>query len=168
MPDADDWRWRLSVAESDQAAQFSAFPGVDRELVLLTGNGLRLRFDDGESRELRAPCQGLRFSAERPVRGEPIDGPTRQLNLMWRRDRVRAELSFRRFAEPVPLASDVGEERAVHLITGSAEILGGSTSLLLGPGDTALLGGGVVQERWIEGAGELILVVVTPLPGRPD
>src|SRR3546814_1773315 len=50
-----DWTWRLSIAEIERDAPFSAFPGVDRELVLLHGNGLRLRFDDGESHLLGPP-----------------------------------------------------------------------------------------------------------------
>jgi environmental stress-induced protein Ves len=161
VPDAEDWRWRLSLAESDQDAEFSAFPGVDRELVLLTGNGLRLRFDDGESLELRARYQNHRFSAERPVTGELIDGPTRQLNLMWRRDAVRAELTCGPIAEPVPLACAAGEERAVHLITGSAQILGGSKAVPLHAGDTALLVGDLARGSWIEGVGEVALVAVT-------
>ena len=47
-PSAEDWTWRLSIAEIEQDAPFSCFPGVDRELVLLSGNGQwvgkRLRF----------------------------------------------------------------------------------------------------------------------------
>jgi environmental stress-induced protein Ves len=153
------------LAESDQDADFSVFPGVDRDLLLLTDNGLRLRFDDGETLELRKRYQGYRFSAERPLRGEPIDGPTRQLNLMWRRDRACAEFTFRRFAEPVSLAGDAGEERAVHLITGSAQILGGTEAVLLHAGDTALFDGDLAQDCWIEGVGELALVTVAPVSG---
>ncbi|WOB50045.1 HutD family protein [Xanthomonas hydrangeae] len=47
--DADAWSLRLSIAEIEQNAAFSAFPGIDRELVLLHGNGMRLRFGDGAS-----------------------------------------------------------------------------------------------------------------------
>src|SRR5690606_4041704 len=38
------WDWRLSIAEIEQDAPFSAVPGADGELVLLEGHGLRLRF----------------------------------------------------------------------------------------------------------------------------
>jgi environmental stress-induced protein Ves len=165
VPDTDDWRWRLSLAESDQHAEFSTFPNVDRELILMTGAGLRLRFADGEIRELRTRYQSHRFSGERQVRGELIAGPTKQLNLMWRSDLANAELAFRLFAEPIPLANDVGKEWAVHLLTGRAEILGGRKSLRLRPGDTALLGGGRDVGCLIDGAGELIQVTVTPHAG---
>ena len=40
MPEAaEDWDWRLSIAEIERDAPFSAFPGVERELVLrVTGH----------------------------------------------------------------------------------------------------------------------------------
>src|SRR5690606_5169475 len=41
VPDVEDWRWRLSIAEVETDAPFSPFPGVERELVLLGGNGMR-------------------------------------------------------------------------------------------------------------------------------
>jgi environmental stress-induced protein Ves len=34
----DDFDWRLSLAEVDRDAPFSAFPGVDRCIVLLRGS----------------------------------------------------------------------------------------------------------------------------------
>ncbi|PPV05654.1 hypothetical protein XBLMG947_3196 [Xanthomonas bromi] len=47
LGDADQWALRLSIAEIEQDAAFSAFPGIDRELVLLRGNGMRLQFGNG-------------------------------------------------------------------------------------------------------------------------
>ncbi|MBB3826799.1 HutD family protein [Xanthomonas arboricola] len=48
LGDAEHWALRLSIAEIERDAAFSAFPGVDRELVLLHGNGMRLQFGNGE------------------------------------------------------------------------------------------------------------------------
>ena len=67
MPDQTDWNWRLSIAEIERDGPFSVFPGVDRELVLIHGNGLRLRFSDGEVRELQPPHGRIRFAGERDV-----------------------------------------------------------------------------------------------------
>jgi hypothetical protein len=33
VPDREDWDWRLSIAEIEQDAPFSVFPGIDRELT---------------------------------------------------------------------------------------------------------------------------------------
>jgi hypothetical protein len=86
---------------------------------------------------------------------------------MWRRDALHAELTCGRIAEPVPLARAAGEERAVHLITGSAQILGGGSPVPLRAGDTALLVGDLAQDGWIEGVGEVALVTVRSGPRGP-
>jgi environmental stress-induced protein Ves len=75
--DGGEWVWRLSIAEIEQDAPFSRFPGVDREIVLLSGNGVRLRFDDGSVHPLEPPHGRLRFSGEAGVQGELIDGRRR-------------------------------------------------------------------------------------------
>ncbi|HEX7992014.1 MAG TPA: HutD family protein, partial [Stenotrophomonas sp.] len=64
LPEQGDWQLRLSIAEIEQDAAFSAFPGVERELVLLQGEGLRLRFADGRCETLLPPYQRLRFAGE--------------------------------------------------------------------------------------------------------
>lgn len=47
LGEPEAWALRLSIAEIERDAAFSAFPGVDRELVLLHGNGMRLQFGAG-------------------------------------------------------------------------------------------------------------------------
>ncbi|MBV6804469.1 HutD/Ves family protein [Xanthomonas euvesicatoria] len=47
--DTAQWALRLSIAEIEQDAAFSAFPGIDRELVLLRGHGMRLTFGSGDA-----------------------------------------------------------------------------------------------------------------------
>ena len=32
-PGADDWDWRISIAEVDKGGPFSSFPGVEREQI---------------------------------------------------------------------------------------------------------------------------------------
>src|SRR3546814_20153643 len=93
-----DWTWRLSIAEIERDAPFSAFPGVARELVLLHGTGLRLRFDAGESHLLGPPHGRLRFAAERPLTGALVDGPTHAFNLLPRRHAGAAALLPRTLA----------------------------------------------------------------------
>ena len=72
----DAWALRLSIAEIEQDAAFSAFPGIDRELVLLRGNGMQLQFGDGRQHSLLPPYQRLRFAGEEAVTAVLGDGPT--------------------------------------------------------------------------------------------
>ena len=73
-PIAGDWRWRLSIAEIEQASVYSRFPGIERVHVLLEGNGLQLKFAFGEQVDLAPPHGITRFDGDHEVTGTPIDG----------------------------------------------------------------------------------------------
>jgi environmental stress-induced protein Ves len=160
FPDADDWDWRLSIAEIERDAEFSAFPGIERELVLLSGNGVRLVFvDDGETHELHPPHERLRFAGERKLRGELLDGTTHDFNLMWRRGRLDAQLWHRPLVGTMVLFVDAGETWAVHLLSGEARCADASGLGRMQAGDTALLHAGDERVRQVlDGAGEVLLV----------
>lgn len=165
LPDEDAWHLRLSIAELDAAADFSPFPGVEREQVLLHGNGLELHFDDGARVDLLPPHQRARFSGDRPVTGIPVEGPVQVFNLMWRPERINAVLFHR------PLVGGMwcfGDERtawAVHVLAGAARIgTGDREQAALAQGDSAWLAPGAGRRRYsIDGAGELLLVQVERL-----
>lgn len=163
-PEQGEWDWRLSIAEVEAEAPFSRFEGVDRELVLLTGNGLRLRFDDGEVRELLPPHDRARFAGERGLSGEPLEGLTHDFNLMWRRDRVRAQLLHRPLVGPMVLFVEPGGCWAVHLIAGRAAFADATCLPPLAAGDTVLLTAARQRTRYVlEGSGEALLMELSPI-----
>ena len=156
---AEDWSWRLSIAEIEHDAAFSLFPGVDRELMLLSGDGLRLRFDDGECVELSPPHDRHRFAGERALTGELVDGTTHDFNLMWRRDRIRADTWHRPLVGPMVIFLEPGSTWVVHLIAGQARFDATSGLPALAAGDTAVLEGGDDRRRYVlDGGGEALLI----------
>ncbi len=162
--DTNDWVWRLSIAEIENDAPFSAFPGVERELVLLSGNGLRLRFDDGEAHELLPPHDKLRFAGERAAFGELIDGATRDFNLMWKRDAVDAQLWHRPMVGTMVVFVDPGETWAIHQLAGQARFADDSGLREIKLGDTAILAAGDARRRFVlDGGGEVLLIRVRPV-----
>ncbi len=78
----DSFRWRLSVAEVATSGPFSDFSGYRRSMVLLQGQGLRLRFVDGSEALLREPGDLVEFDGGRGVAGELLAGPCTDLNLI--------------------------------------------------------------------------------------
>ncbi|MFT3755147.1 MAG: HutD family protein [Pseudoxanthomonas sp.] len=154
-----DWDWRLSIAEIEQDSAFSSFPGIDRELALLQGHGLRLRFDDGQLQELTLPGQRCRFAGERGVTGELIDGPTLDFNLMWRREAMTAELLHRPLVGTMVFFAEPGTQWALYLLAGQARFDDNSGLPPLAAGDTAILASGQGRKRHaLEGGGELLVV----------
>ena len=160
---AEDWSWRLSIAEIEHDAAFSLFPGVDRELMLLSGDGLRLRFDDGECVELSPPHDRHRFAGERALTGELVDGTTHDFNLMWRRDRIRADTWHRPLVGPMVIFVEPGSTWVVHLIAGQARFDATSGLPGLAAGDTAVLEAGDDRRRYVlDGGGEALLIRLEP------
>ena len=88
--------WRVSVADVDRDGPFSAFPGVDRTLVLLAGNGMRLT-GAGEPLELHTAYEpvrlrgrggpALRAHRRTDARLQPDDPARRRLRRRRRRPR---------------------------------------------------------------------------------
>jgi uncharacterized protein len=155
----DEWDWRLSIAEIERDGPFSVFPGVERQLVLLHGQGLRLRFDDGEVRELEPPHGRLRFAGERIVFGELIDGPTHDFNLMWRHDRIDADLWHRPLVGSMVLFVEPGEQWAVHVLSGTARASDGNDRDTASMGDTLLLDAASTRARFaLDGGGEVLVI----------
>lgn len=164
----EDWDWRISIAEVDKGGPFSSFPGVERELVLLSGEGMRLNFEDGESVELHPPHDRHRFVGERALEAELLGGPTHDFNLMWRRDRVEASLLHRPLVGSMLFFAEPGVLWAAYLLRGRAMVKDQLLPMVLEQGDTALLAPqpGDRNRLIIEGGGELLLVRIAPL-GEP-
>jgi len=154
-----DWDWRLSIAEIEADGPYSLFPGVEREQVLLSGEGLALDFGAGDERALAPPHGRQRFAGDLPVAARRVSGRAEVFNLMWRPARVSARLWFRPLVGSMLLFVDPGSTWAVHMVAGRARL---GAEMLLERGDSALLGGGpgMRGRQLLEGAGELILVRV--------
>ncbi|WP_328320749.1 HutD family protein [Kribbella sp. NBC_00382] len=81
--------WRLSVADLDQDAEFSDFPGLDRTFLPLVDVVLHI---DGERRPV-ARGTATTFPGEASVAVELVAGPGRAVNLMTARGRCSGGLT---------------------------------------------------------------------------
>jgi environmental stress-induced protein Ves len=89
----DAFDWRVSVADVAKPGPFSRFPGVDRIIVMIAGNGMRLD-GDGHAAVLRASGEPYAFGGEDAIECTLLDGPVRDFNLMVRRDRARGDVAI--------------------------------------------------------------------------
>ncbi len=90
-PAPDDWAVRVSVADIDRDGPFSAYPGVQRWFVVLSGSGVRLRLAE-RSVKLTPDNPPLCFDGAPAPGCTLLEGPTRDLNLMLQADRVEGEM----------------------------------------------------------------------------
>jgi environmental stress-induced protein Ves len=136
-PLSQSFRWRLSLAEVKADGPFSAFPGYDRTIMLMGGNGMVLRFDKGREERIDEPHVPFQFSGDDDVRCWLIDGSVRDFNLMVRRDlQVSAGiLTLSRRDRMLP-ALGRGTTLILYVIEGDTVIDDGT---LLEPGDTLII-----------------------------
>jgi environmental stress-induced protein Ves len=91
----DQFDWRVSRAEIAVDGPFSMFPGIDRTLALLEGDGVQLTID-GLATELTLSSPPFSFTGDGAAVAVLRNGPVEDLNVMTRRGRCRHRL--RRFA----------------------------------------------------------------------
>lgn len=81
----DNFIWRISAADVTQSGPFSIFPGIDRIITLLNGDGMCLEFADRRIHQLTTPLAPHCFRGEDPLRARLLGGPCQDLNVMLRR-----------------------------------------------------------------------------------
>ncbi len=150
-PGEGDFDLRFSIAEVGADGPFSAFPGCDRELVLLTGQGMRLAFDDGETADLHPPHGRHRFAGERPLQASLVNGPTTDFNAIWRRERFSVTCLHRPIVGSFVFFGEPGVRWFVHVLSG--RIRAGLQGL--DPGDSAWVTGS--GKAMLDGGGEVLL-----------
>lgn len=155
-PDGAGFRWRVSIAEIETDGPFSSFPGVDRELLLLEGNGISLIVDGGEPVRLERPLDGVRFAGEAAVECSLLDGPTRDFNVMTCRADVVASVRTHALDGVLAVQAEPHTERLVHVVSGRLEATAEDRTHAVDAGDTLLLGLG--QGSTLRGEGRLVVV----------
>jgi len=159
-----DFAWRISIADIESDGPFSTFPGVVRDLLLLSGNGIELDIDDASPLRLTERFQRVRFGGDARVECRLVAGPTRDFNVMARQDAVRADVMARPLVGSMVLFAQANVVWLAHVFSGHAEARAGDARTSFETGDTLRIdfashdAGRVV----IEGAGEVVLVKLVP------
>lgn len=157
--DGERFRWRISIAEIERDGPFSAFPGIDRDLLLLDGSGIELDIDDAPPRRLVQRFERVHFAGESHVDCRLLAGPTRDFNVMADRELVRAETFARPLVGSMVIFPEAGVEWFVHVFAGHAAARDDAQTVALAAGDGLHVdfraGGARIV---IDGGGELVLV----------
>ncbi|MGO6881513.1 HutD/Ves family protein [Rhizobium ruizarguesonis] len=82
----NDFDWRISMAAVAEDGPFSIFPGIDRTLAILDGNGMVLDVAGNSPVLLTTASDPLAFPADVPVAARLEDGAITDLNVMTRRN----------------------------------------------------------------------------------
>jgi len=161
--DGAPFDWRASIAEIDSDCDFSAFPGYDRHLMLLHGDGIELTAPGFDTATLRERGRVTRFAGEVAPHCRVIGGPSRDFNLMTRTHACAGQLMLRPLTGSMVLFAERDVSWLLHALSGQArcthadaDVLveqGAALHIQFDPGDGRLL---------IRGGGELVLARIEP------
>ncbi|PTM93625.1 HutD family protein [Mycoplana dimorpha] len=101
-----DFDWRVSMATVASDGPFSAFPGIDRTLSILSGDGMALDIDGRPPVRLTGDDAPLPFPADAPTSATLLGGTITDLNVMTRRGAFSHTVTRLKVSEPAPLNSD--------------------------------------------------------------
>jgi environmental stress-induced protein Ves len=128
-----DFRWRVSMAEVTTDCEFSLFPDVDRMILLVEGASMSLQLS-GVEHDL-TPFEPFHFDGAAQVRCR-VSGPTRDLNIMTRRDRATATVSVEHATdEQPPLMLPKADPLVIVCLDGTVTIQTAHASLAMHAGD---------------------------------
>jgi len=159
--DLSDFGWRISMATVASDGPFSVFPGIDRTLAVLSGEGMDLSIEGLGDRLLTPASAPLPFPADAPTTARLTHGPITDLNVMTRRGVFSHTLAHHVVTGSTALAASSGERLLLAL-----EPLGVSTAeglIGLQPLDALVLHGS--EKADVLAAGEttaFYLVEITP------
>ncbi|MER6116489.1 HutD family protein [Streptomyces sp. NPDC001743] len=147
----DAFDWRVSLADVAADGPFSLFPGVDRTLTVVEGAGMDLMVD-GEHHIVDEPYWPHDFPGDVETDGRLLAGPVVNLNVMYRRDAVRARTAVVRGT--LRLAAPEGGAVLAVALEDGAVIDGTDTGLRRY--DAVLLRGTAVCELRTQGYAALV------------
>ncbi len=130
---AGEFSFRLSRARVTAGGPFSSFPGCDRILTVVEGEGLSLTAR-GQTVAL-ARLQPFRFAGDDPVAAVLARGPVTDFNVIFDRERVDASCDVLALDERSRVLP-AGSEQFLHCAGGALEC----GELSLDAGDTAHAG----------------------------
>lgn len=134
----DNFDWRISMAHVATPGPFSQFPGVDRTLSVIEGNGLILAFQGRPPVSLDRHSAPLSFPGDIAVDSRLAEGPIDDLNVMTRRDRCYHRVARHGLTMPTRLQLS-GKTTIVVAIGGTVEVLIDPQAATLAPKDALLL-----------------------------
>lgn len=138
--DLDAFDWRVSMARVESDGPFSIFPGVDRTLAILDGEGIILSVEGRVPFGLAGRFNPVTFPADMPTTCRLVNGPITDLNVMSRRDRVVHSVETLAFDGEIEL--DIVEADTLFLcLDGSLTLTGEGFSERLALHDCLVWGG---------------------------
>jgi len=119
------FNWRLSIADVATPGPFSTFDGIDRQIMLVSGNGMVLSFaQEAPPVVLSKPLKPHGFKGEWATDCRLIDGAIQDFNVMVRRAWGAAAVNGLDLVKDQRLTLAVAPLTILHLLSGVVDAAG--------------------------------------------
>ncbi|MFO0576599.1 MAG: HutD family protein [Polyangia bacterium] len=170
--DALGFLWRLSLAEVAVASPFSLFPGCDRTILLLQGEGMVLDSGEHGRHVLDRRFVPHAFSGDWQTDCTLLGGPCRDLNLMVDRRRACASVQLLALRPQAQALVARGDVALLFALSGTAGVELGAPYSEYGvpPEHTLVLtglapGGDALRVRAEDTGAVALYITLTRVPG---
>jgi len=160
----DNFDIRLSLAPIVTEGAFSAFPGIDRHITLLSQQALSLVFG-ADIRTLKR-LEPMYFDSALQPTSKLADGAVQVFNIMTRRGRWNAQVMPATGANEPLLAAPDGGLVVLHAVTGVWQVGHQLGAALVHPGETLVSSEESTLRASCERAGEAIVAFLSPTGPR--
>lgn len=116
----DTFDWRISVAPVASDGPFSVFPGIDRTLSILTGDGMMLSVEDMAPTILDRKSVPFAFPGDAKTEAVLQAEPITDLNVMTRRGRFSHRVTRREQGGEIGFSADAA--LVILVVTGKAQV----------------------------------------------
>ena len=139
---AQEFEWRIALAQIDSSVAFSHYPNVDRIFTLIKGHGLELVFNDHKILKINKRFEPHEFPGDIKTACVGNNGPCRALNLFTQRGSWEASVRVLNANDDLHVISE--QTTLAFALRGSFKLSAGDTlncgdALHLSPGDSAEL-----------------------------
>jgi environmental stress-induced protein Ves len=129
--------WRLSIADVRASGPFSRYPGYERRIMLIDGNGMTI--DAGINGVFALErYRPVPFSGDWEVGGRLKDGPVRDFNFFIDRKRMAGTLEAVNLNATRDIAAN-GDTVAIHVLQGWVKGYAAGDTLILAGDETMTL-----------------------------
>jgi environmental stress-induced protein Ves len=154
----EDFGWRVSAADVAASGPFSGFPGIDRTLSILDGDGLTLFVGNAPGQSLTKDSAPFAFPADVPTSADLLGGPITDLNVMTRRGVFRHSVE-RLVVDGERVVTAIAGVMLFYCQAGDVRVLCASGEATLAARDAVLLDPGTCR---LTGRASLFMIALTP------
>jgi uncharacterized protein len=133
----DNFDWRISMAQVASDGSFSEFPGIDRSLAVVKGEGLVLTIGQHAPLTLARGSEPISFPGDGAASARLTAGEITDLNVMTRRRRFGHRMQ--RVDETIACDFDGHDIALVLSLNGKASLASERAAATLDHGDAAIL-----------------------------